>query len=137
MLVPICVGAGCGTRLYRLLIIAFFVYFSHSTQSQGRRRLLKSGPAMGRRKRSPSAEGTRRREHERGFPPLIMGLRGDLAREKFRFRKAAHAFLLHLECHFGLYEGFSGSSRNLVIKCSNIYIILSFFFKYHRWTLMN
>ena len=37
-----------------------FVYFAHSTQAQGRRRLLKSGQAMGRRKRSPSAEGTRR-----------------------------------------------------------------------------
>ena len=44
------------------------VYFSQSTQAPGRRRLLKSDPAMGRRKRSPSAEGTRRGEHERGFP---------------------------------------------------------------------
>ena len=42
-----------------------FICFSQSSQAQGRRRLLKGGPAMGRRKRSPSAEGTRRREHER------------------------------------------------------------------------
>ena len=51
-----------------------FIYFSQSTQAQSRRRLLKSGPAMGRRKRSPSAEGTRRREHERGvFPSRKVG----------------------------------------------------------------
>ena len=72
-------GAGYGTRLYRLLIIAFLSTFQ-STQARGRRRLLKCGPAMGRRKRSPSAEGTRRGNHERGS--------GDLARENFRFRKA-------------------------------------------------
>ena len=34
------------------------------------------------------------------------------------------------------YEGCSRSSWNLVIKISNIDIILSFFI-YHRWTLMN
>ena len=45
-----------------------FVYFSQSTQAQGRRRLLKSGPGMRRRKRSPSTEGTRRGEHEREVP---------------------------------------------------------------------
>ena len=33
---------------------------------QGRRRLLKSSPALGRRKHSPSAEGTRGGEHKRG-----------------------------------------------------------------------
>ena len=32
------------------------------------------------------------------------------------------------------YEGCSGSSWNLVIKFSNIVIILSFFLKYHRYT---
>ena len=47
-----------------------FVYFSQSTQGQGRRRLLKSGPGMGRRKRSPSAEGTRRGEHGEAGVPL-------------------------------------------------------------------
>ena len=45
-----------------------FVYFSQSTEAQGGRRLLKSGPGMGRRKRSPSAEGTRRGEHVRECP---------------------------------------------------------------------
>ena len=45
-----------------------FVYFSQSTQAQGRRWLLKSCPAMGRRKRSPKVEGTRQGEHEGGFP---------------------------------------------------------------------
>ena len=46
-----------------------FVYFSQPTQAQSRRRRLKSGLAMGRRKHSPSAEGTRRGEHERGVSP--------------------------------------------------------------------
>ena len=31
------------------------------------------------------------------------------------------------EIHVLLYEGYSGSSWNLVVKCSNIFIILSFF----------
>ena len=53
-----------------------FVYFSQSTQAQGRRRLLKSGPTMGRRKRSPSAEGTRRGSLRGGFFPLARGVRG-------------------------------------------------------------
>ena len=79
-----------------------FVYFSQSTQAQGRRRLLKSGPAIGRRKHSPSAEGTRRGEHGRGIAPSRKGGSGDLSREKFRFRKAVDGFLLHLECNFGL-----------------------------------
>ena len=43
-----------------------FVSFSQSTQAQGRRRLWKSGPAIGRRKLSLSAEGTTRGEHEIG-----------------------------------------------------------------------
>ena len=71
-----------------------FVYFSQSTQAQGRRRLLKSGPAMGRRKLSPSAEGTRWGEHEMGVFPSRKGSSGDLPRENFRFRKAVDAFLL-------------------------------------------
>ena len=51
-----------------------FCLLSQSTQAQGRRRVLKSGPAMGRRKRSPSArdgESTRG-----GFPPLASGVWG-------------------------------------------------------------
>ena len=60
-------------RLYRLLIIAFLSTLK-STQAQGRSRLLKKGSAMGRRKRSPSAEGTRQGEHERGFLPLVKGV---------------------------------------------------------------
>ena len=43
-----------------------FVYFSQSIQAQGRRRLLKSGAAMGRR--VPKARSGRVRE--RGFPLL-------------------------------------------------------------------
>ena len=52
-----------------------FVYFSQSTQAQGRRRLLKSGPAMGLRKSSPSTESTKRGEQERGLSTLVRGVR--------------------------------------------------------------
>ena len=34
--------------------------------------------------------------------PSRTGGSGDLGREIFRFRKAVGAFLLHLECNFGL-----------------------------------
>ena len=80
-----------------------FVYFSQSIQAQGRRRLLKSGPAMRRRRRSPSAEGTRRGERERAVSPSRKGGSRDLVRETFvGFKKAVDAFVLHLECNFGL-----------------------------------
>ena len=50
---------------------------SSMTNSQGRRRLLKSGPAMKRRRRFTSAEGTSGgRAREGGIPPLVMGVRG-------------------------------------------------------------
>ena len=58
-----------------------FVYFSQSTQAEGRRRFLKSGPAMGRRKRSPCAECTRRGEYQRGFLPVVRGVRGSPPRK--------------------------------------------------------
>ena len=78
-----------------------FVYFSPSTEAQGRRRLLKSGSAMGRRRHSPSAEGTRSGEHERVVSLSRKGGPGDLHRENLRFRKAVDTFLLQLECNFG------------------------------------
>ena len=93
VLVPLPFGPGCGTRLYRLLITAFLVCFSQSIQAQGRRRLLKTGPAMGRRKRG---------EHEREVFPSRKEGSGDFHRENFRFRKDVDAFLSHLECNFGL-----------------------------------
>ena len=46
---------------------------------QGRRRVLKSGPAKTR----SSAEGTSGGEHERGVPPSHKGGSGDLPRENF------------------------------------------------------
>ena len=71
---------GVWSRMWNSIKLAsdhyLFVYFSQSTQAQGRRRLLKSGPGMGRRKRSPSAEGTRRGEHEREVSPSRKGVSG-------------------------------------------------------------
>ena len=51
--------------------------------TQGRRRLLESGTAFERRRRSPSAEGTCGGEHERGYNPLSLGGLGDLPHENF------------------------------------------------------
>ena len=77
VLVPFGVGGGMWNSIVSAPDHCLFVYFSQSTQAQGRRLLLENGPAMGRRKRSKSAEGTRRVE-------LV------------RFGKAVDAFLLHL-----------------------------------------
>ena len=52
---------------------------------QGRRRLLKSGPAMKYQRRFTSAEGTSWGEHERGHSPSRKGGSGDLPRENFIF----------------------------------------------------
>ena len=75
-LVPFGVWSGIWKSIVSAPDHCLFVYFSQSTKAQGRRRRLKSGPAMGSRKRSSSAEGTRRGEHERGFPSLVRGVRG-------------------------------------------------------------
>ena len=67
VLVPLSFGVWGG--MWNSIVSApdhcLFVYFSQSTQAQGRRRLLKSGLGMGRRKPSPSAQVTRREEHEK------------------------------------------------------------------------
>ena len=102
VLVPFGVWGGMWNSIVSAPDHCLFVYFSHLTQVQGRRRLLKSGPAMGRRKRTPSAEGTKLGEHDNGVSPSRKGGSGDLARENFRFRKFVDAFLLYLECSFGL-----------------------------------
>ena len=92
---------GVWGRMWNSIVSApdhcLFVYFSQLAQAQGRRRLLKSGPVIGRRTRSLSSEGTRWGEHERGFSPSRKWGSGDFYRENFRFRKAVDAFLLHLE----------------------------------------
>ena len=89
VLVPLPFGAWGG--MWNSFVSApdhcLFVYFSQSAQAQGHRRLLKSGPAMGRRKRSPSADSTRREEHERVVFPYRKGGLGDFPRENFRFRR--------------------------------------------------
>ena len=65
VLVPFIVWGGIWNWIVSAPGHCLFVYFSHSIQAQGRRRLLKSGLAIGHRKPSPSAFGTRRGEHER------------------------------------------------------------------------
>ena len=78
-----------------------FVCFSHSAQAQGHRRLLKGGRPLDAESvpRVPKARDGRARK---GVSPSRKGDSVDLAREKFGFRKAVDAFLLHLECNFGL-----------------------------------
>ena len=107
VLVPFGVLGGMWNSIVSAPDHCLLVYFSQSTQAQGRRRLLQSDLAMGRRMRSPSAEGTRCGEHEmgrarEGVYPSRKGGSVDLAREKFAFRKTVDAFLLHLGCNFGL-----------------------------------
>ena len=68
VLVPFGVWGGMWKTIVPAPDHCFLVYFSQPTQAQGRRRFLKSDPAMGRRKRSPSAEGTRRESTRGGFP---------------------------------------------------------------------
>ena len=89
VLVPFGVWGGMWNLIVSAPDHCLFVYVSHSIQAQGLRRLLKSGPAMGRRKRSPITECTRWGEHEKGVSPLVGvgGGSGDLAREKFRFKR--------------------------------------------------
>ena len=82
VLVPFGVCGGMWNSIVLAPDHCLFVYFSQSTQAQGRHRLLKSGPAMRRRKRSPSAEGMRRGEHERWVSPSCKGGSGDLSPEK-------------------------------------------------------
>ena len=66
VLVPFGVWGGMWNSIVSAPEHCLFVYFSQSNLAQGCRRRLISGPAMGRRERSPSAEGTRRGERERG-----------------------------------------------------------------------
>ena len=62
---------------------------------QGRRRVLKSGPAKTR----SSAEGTRGGEHERGIPPRKGGS-GDLPRQNFDLLVLLNAFCMRLFSNF-------------------------------------
>ena len=67
-----------------------------------RRRLLKSGRAMGCRRRSPGAEEMREGEHEKGVAPLVREDRGTFPEKCLRFRTSIDTFLLDFECGFGL-----------------------------------
>ena len=83
VLVPFSVWGGMWNSIVSAPDHCLFIYFSQSTQAQGLRRLLKSGPTMGCRD-GESAKGE--------FPPLVRSRGSDLAREKFRFRKAVDTF---------------------------------------------
>ena len=96
MVVLVPLSFGVWGRMWNSIVSApdhcLFVYFSQSTQAQGRRRLLKSGPGMGRRKPSSSAQGTRRGEHEKEVSHFREAGVGGVFRENFRFGKAVDAF---------------------------------------------
>ena len=93
---PFGVWGGMWNSIVLAPYLVFCLLFTVSPSSGPSPQLLKSGPAMGLRKCSLSAEGTRRGEYETGvFSSRKWG-------SGFRFRKAVDAFLLHLECNFGL-----------------------------------
>ena len=67
------------TLILKMVITLFLLFLTENKfalkhvslmHMQGRRRVLKSGTAIERHRCSPSAEGTRGGEHERGFDPL-------------------------------------------------------------------
>ena len=63
---------------------------------QGRRRVLKSGTAIERHRRSARAEGTSRgRSRERDFFPSRKGGSGDLPEKIFKFKMSVEAILMH------------------------------------------
>ena len=72
VLVPFDVWGGIWDSIVSAPDHCLFVYFSQSTQAQGRRRLLKKWSGHGK----PKAEGTRRGDRERGVSPsLVRGVR--------------------------------------------------------------
>ena len=63
---------------------------------QGRRRVLKSGTAIERHRRSARAEGTSRgRARERTFLPLLRGVRGIAPEKIFKFKMSVEAIPMH------------------------------------------
>ena len=70
-------------------------------QIQGRRRLLKSGPAMKGQRRSRVPKARVGGKHERGaFPPLVSGVRG-ISPEKILYcRTSVETILMHFETIF-------------------------------------
>ena len=74
---------------------------------QGRRRVLKSGTATERHRRSAKAEGTSRgfgtsrgRAREGNFSPLVRRVRGISPEKIFEFKMSVEAILLHFETMF-------------------------------------
>ena len=64
--------------------------------AQGRRRVLKSGTAIERRKRLRGPKARVGGEHERGtFPPLVRGVRGISPEKFFKFKMSVEAILMH------------------------------------------
>ena len=74
---------------------------------QGRRRVLKSGTAIERHRRSARAEGpSRGRAREGEFPPLAKGVLGISPEKISKFKMSVEAILMHfrpcLLVRFGL-----------------------------------
>ena len=74
-------------------VFSLLEYFEKQrTCPQGRRRVLKSGTAIERHKRSARAESASRGESTRGgFPPLVRGVRGISPREIFKSKMSVEA----------------------------------------------
>ena len=78
-----------------------YVYLSVSLSVQGRRRLLESGTAIERRRRSPSAEDTSGGRARGGHVPLSLGGLGISPMKILQLKMTKEAILLHFETSFG------------------------------------
>ena len=88
----------CCVLLRELKLISVCLSFS-----QGRRRVLKSGTAFERHRRSPRAVGTSRGSAREGLsppPPLVRGVWGVSPEKKFKFKMSVEAILMHFETMF-------------------------------------
>ena len=83
--------AGCGTRLYRLLIVAFCLLFTVNLSS-GPSPTFEKWSGHGTPKAFPECRKYETGRAREGSFPLSEGGSGDLARERFGFRKAVDAF---------------------------------------------
>ena len=68
---------------------------------QGRRRFLKSGTAIERRRRSARAKSpSRGREREGDYPLFVRGVRGTSPEKFFILKMSVEAILIHFETMF-------------------------------------
>ena len=86
-------GAGCGTRLYWLLIIALLSTFHSQPKLRAVAGFWKVVRSWDAKSVPPSAEGTRRGVHKRGFSPLVRGFGGSRPR-KFEVQKGCRCIFI-------------------------------------------